>query len=146
MSGLFGGGDSTATNSSATTSNTTTNNADQRLSLTAGGVGGTASSGGTVNITNTDSGAFQLVAQSVDTIAKTHQAGFDGLLDSYGKLLDTGKYVIDTAAKATAANAQLAHDALLAYAPSNSAATAMSSTKTIVIAAALGAAVLILRK
>jgi hypothetical protein len=130
----------------SSSTNSTTSNADQRLSLAAGGVGGTASSGGTVNITNTDSGAFALVAQSVDTIAKTHAAGFDGLLDSYGKLLDTGKYIIDAGAKATAANAQLAHDALLAYAPSNSAATVMGGTKTLLYAAAIGAAVLILRK
>jgi hypothetical protein len=127
-------------------SSTTTNNQDQRLNLAAGGVGGTASTGGTVNITTTDGGAFALVSQSVDTLAKTHQAGFDGLLDSYGKLLDTGKYIIDAGAKATAANAQLAHDALVAYAPDNSAKTQLDSKKTILYAVAIGAAALILRK
>jgi len=123
-----------------TTSTTQTSSADQRLAFGTNGVGGTASSGGTVNISNTDGGAFDVVAQSVDVLAKTHE-------DVLSKLFDGFTLLVDKAAQATSDSNALAHDALVAYAPAQSAKTELSQNQTIVLGiAAVAAAVVLSRK
>lgn len=151
--------ESQSSTESKSSTSTSSSNADQRLNLAAGGVGGTASSGGVVNITatSTDGGAFDVVRQSVDAVTKrhaevfddmlkTHGDGFDGLLTGFNQLLSSGKYLIDANTKATTQSVDLAHDALLAYAPDKSAKTELDSKKTILIAAGIGAAALIFSK
>jgi len=126
---------SESSNSSDTKSTTQTSSADQRLAFGTNGVGGTASSGGTVNITNTDGGAFDVVRESVDVLAKTHE-------DVLSKLFDGFTLLVDKAAQATTDSNTLAHDALLAYAPTNTAKTELSKNTTIVLGIAAAAAAL----
>jgi hypothetical protein len=131
--------DSTSETKSSTSSSSS--NADQRLSLAAGGVGGTASSGGTVNITNTstDGGAFDVVKQSFDTLAHQQGKGLDSLLDSFAKIIDVGKVTLQSGSKLAEQNSALAHDALLAYAPSDGAKSGADIQKTIMVVAVAGA-------
>jgi hypothetical protein len=126
---------SSSDSTTKTSSSTSTSSADQRLAFGTDGVGGTASSGGTVNITNTDGGAFDVVKQSVDVLAKTHE-------DVLSKLLDGFTLLVDKAAQATSDSNTLAHDALLAYAPIDTAKTELSKNTTIVLGIAAAAAAL----
>lgn len=128
---------SSSKSSTAANTSTTTNNQDQRLSVEEGALGATASTGGTVNITQTSGRAFDVVEQSIDKVMSAHEAGSDGLFDAFGKLLDAGKYVVD-------ANTQMANDTMKALAPTNSALTEQDSNKSMLVAVGIGAAALVL--
>lgn len=126
---------------SATTQNqqtsTETHNSDNRNLVEGGGIAGSASAGGVVNITSTDGGAFDIVSQSIDALTTTQAKGLDGLLDAFGKVLETGKYVIDQ-------NTKLAGETIAGYSPTDTARTELEGNKSMLIAAGIGAVALVI--
>ncbi|WP_151446738.1 hypothetical protein [Lacisediminimonas profundi] len=122
---------------STSTTSSTTNNADQRLNLNQGGVGATASSGGSVIINSTDG---EVLRQTVDTLAVTHENVLDRLFASFDRMLKVNQ---DTAAQ----NTKLATDAVMSYAPNDSGKTELSKNTTIAIGmVALAAALAIFKR
>lgn len=116
---------------------TTTHNADNRNIVEQGGIGASASAGGYVTINNTDGGAFDIVSQSIDALTTTQAEGLDGLLDAFGKVLETGKYVIDQ-------NTKLAGETIAGYSPTDTARTELEGNKSLLIAAGIGAVALVI--
>lgn len=124
------------TNSNQSTE-TTTHNADNRNLVEGGGIAGSASAGGSVTINSTDGGAFDIVSQSIDALTTTQAKGLDGLLDAFGRLMDTGKYVIDQ-------NTKLAGETIAGYSPTDTARTELEGNKSLLIAAGIGAVALVI--
>jgi hypothetical protein len=130
---------------STTNANTTntTQNQDNRLNLSEGGVGGTASAGGTVNITTVDAGAMDLAKTSISTandslgdLSKMHERTYDQLIDKYDGLLQAGKYLIDK-------NTDLASQAVKSWSPTSSGDTEISKNNSMAIMAGAGVLALV---